>query len=273
MVWLSDATIRYFGVKHLLLCVTAVIIFSVALVYMVLLFSWQWLLRTPDKWIFRWIRNSRLNLFMEANLAPYNPKYRYWTGLLLFVRIALYLWISTDKSHESERIILLIGLIAASILLVRIFLSNNVYRKRFVGYITVAFHYNLLALCIATLYCQNSDKCEKIASKVSIATAFILFMFIILYHISLVSVKFTCLCKLKALTRENLQLKRLNHRDIIQDPSTNEKVASLAVPTSTEVSLSLQTNTQSDGFLGEDGTKRKSRKTYLNKLREPLLQD
>ena len=70
-----------FSISILLLC-----IFFTALV-----FSWQWLLRYQDKVIFKWVRYQKLRLFLEPYHAPYTAKYRYWTGLLLFVRALLYL--------------------------------------------------------------------------------------------------------------------------------------------------------------------------------------
>ena len=163
ITWLQDASVKFFGLKkHFPFGLLAIAIIIAGLIYMVLLFFWQWILRLPNKQIFKWARNSRLNLFMEANLAPYKAKYHYWYGLLLFVRMALYLGIATGKSHESVTIVLAIGLIAASVLLLRTFLGSNVYRNRFIGYLNSSFYYNLLALSLARLFCQNSISCQKL---------------------------------------------------------------------------------------------------------------
>ena len=86
-VWLPDPSIKYFQVKHVILWLVAAAVTIVGLIYTFLLFSWQWLQQTPNKRMFRWIRNTKLHLFIEAYQAPYRPKYRYWTGLLLLVRI------------------------------------------------------------------------------------------------------------------------------------------------------------------------------------------
>ena len=68
----------------------------------------QWLLQYQDRAIFKWVKYQKLRHFLEPYHAPYNGKYCYWTGLLLFVRAFLYLisllnfsW-STCRSHVSD---------------------------------------------------------------------------------------------------------------------------------------------------------------------------
>ena len=69
----------------------AILVVIIGLMYMLFLFSWQWILQLNKNKMFKWIRNTRLNSFMDAYHAPYHFKYHYWTGLLLFVRVLLYL--------------------------------------------------------------------------------------------------------------------------------------------------------------------------------------
>ena len=242
-VWLQDASVIFFSVKHFPLGLLAIIIVILGFIYTILLFSWQWLLQLPNRQIFKWVRNTRLNLFMEANLAPYKAKYRYWYGLLLFVRMALYLGIATEKLHESVTIVLVIGLIAASILLLRTFLGNDVYRKRLVGYLNSSFYYNLLALSLARLYCQNSTLCQERASKISISLAFILFVLILSYHILRTLLEIRRFRYLIASIEQILHLRKLRIR-LIDDLSFKKsqefemQETGVILPTSTEVTLS-----------------------------------
>ena len=243
IVWLQDASVKYFGLKHFPLGLVTIAIIIVGFIYTVLLFFWQWILRLPNRRIFKWARSTRLNLFIEANLAPYKAKYRYWFGLLLFVRMALYLGIATEKSHESVTIVLAISLIAASILLLRIFLGYNVYRNRFIDYINSSFFYNLLALSLARLYCLNSSPCQKRSSIISIALAFILFVIILSYHILNTLLEIKCFRHLLTSIEQILHLRRLKIR-LIDDPrfkniqESELQEAGVSVPTFTEVILS-----------------------------------
>lgn len=165
--------------------------------------------------------------------------------------MALYLGIASEKTHdESVTIVLAIGLIAASILLLRTLLGNNVYRNRFVGYLNSSFYYNLLALSLARLYCQNSISCQKRSSIISIALAFILFALIVAYHVlcTLLEIK-----RLRRIIFSILHVRKLKIR-LRVDPSVTDvqgcetQEAGIIIPTSTEVSLaSSKESSDSEG--------------------------
>ena len=70
VVWLPDATVGYLDGKHIALFLVAVLILVIGLVYTVLVFSWQWLLRLPDWKIFKWSRYPRLQTFIETYHTP-----------------------------------------------------------------------------------------------------------------------------------------------------------------------------------------------------------
>ena len=149
--------------------------------------------------------STNLKTTIPPNLAPYKAKYRYWSGLLLFVRMVLYLGIATEKSHESVIIVLAIGLIAASILLLRTFLGNNIYRNRFIGYLNSSFSdYNLLALSLARLFCQNSSSCQKRSTIIS---------FILSYHILGALLEIRRFRHLIASIEQKLNLRKLKIKD------------------------------------------------------------
>ena len=253
-VWLRDASVKFFGLKHFPLGLLAIVIIIVGFIYTVLLFSWQWILRLPNRRVFRWARNTRLNLFLEANLAPYKAKYRYWYGLLLFVRMALYIGIATEKSHENVTIVLAIGLIAASIQLLKTFLGTSVYRNRFIDYLNSSFYYNLLALSLARLYCHNTTSCQERSSIISISLAFILFVLILSYHILCALLEIRRFRHLISSIEQMLNLRKLKIRLIddprfknnIQESEMQEAAGVVIIPTSTEVTLSPHIEDSSD---------------------------
>ena len=65
--------------------------------------------------ICNWVRFTKLKYFIEPYHAPYKFKHRYWTGLLLFVRVLLYMYlvfafnISGDPKVNLIAITLVIG--------------------------------------------------------------------------------------------------------------------------------------------------------------------
>ena len=101
IVWWPDPTVGYFSGKHVVLWIVAAIISLAGLFYTIVLLLWQWLLYYQHKFIFRWIQSQRLRMFVEPYHAPYAFKHRYWTGLLLFVRVIAHVISATDHADVS----------------------------------------------------------------------------------------------------------------------------------------------------------------------------
>ena len=238
VVWLPDASIGYIKSKHFPLFLTGIITITIGLTYTVLLFSWQWLLKSPNKWVFKWITNTRLNLFMEANLAPYKANYRYWTGLLLFIRIILYLGIATGLLSKNTTVSLTIGMMAAGLLLFKGCLGNNIYRKNFLGYQDSFCYFNLLFFSLARLYYQNNNLGQVIIAKISIGIAFILFLLILFYHILCTVLEIRCFSYLLVSVKKRMQrIKVILKLGDVVPQETEMQAAAVITPTSTEVSL------------------------------------
>ena len=66
IVWRPDASVEYFQGKHIPLFLLATALVVAGLVYTIILFSWQWLLRAPSIRLLRWVTNTKLNSFMDA---------------------------------------------------------------------------------------------------------------------------------------------------------------------------------------------------------------
>ena len=116
LVWWPDATVGYFSGKHIVLWALAAAIFLAGLFFTIILFSWQWLLYHQKKWIFKWMQSQRLRMFIEPYHAPYAFKHRYWTGLLLFVRIIVHVISAANVSGDRGITLLAIGIIAIILL-------------------------------------------------------------------------------------------------------------------------------------------------------------
>ena len=183
-LWLPDATVKYLSGKHIPLFLAAILILVVGLIYTVFLFSWQWLLYLPDWKIFKWTRDQKLQTFIETHHAPFTPKYRYWTGLLLVVRIILHLVAAVNVSNDPQLALCAIIFTVSCILLLRAFIQSRVYRKTPVNILETFFFLNLLFFPIFTSYSLSNTHInqEKVA-YISVLTVFFVLMFIILYHV------------------------------------------------------------------------------------------
>ena len=81
---------------------------------------------------------------MEANVAAFKPKHRYWPGLLLLIRVALYLVIAYNNSYESSTSVLITGLMVACLLLLNVW-AGNIYKVKLIDcldcFVTSTFSY------------------------------------------------------------------------------------------------------------------------------------
>ena len=109
-VWLHDANIGYLERKHIPLFLAAVFMFFVFfLPYTVVLLLGQFFQAKSHMWLFSWANSSRLKAFLDAYHAPYKPRHRYWTGLLLVIRSITFLTLGFNpKSDPSVTLLLVI---------------------------------------------------------------------------------------------------------------------------------------------------------------------
>ena len=65
----TDQGREFQAIAYFLLSVF-ILILLLAIIYTALIFSWQWLLRYQDKFIFKWVRYQKLRHFLEPYHAP-----------------------------------------------------------------------------------------------------------------------------------------------------------------------------------------------------------
>ena len=181
-VWLPDATVEYIIGKHALLFVAAILILLVGLIYTLLLFSWQWFLRCPTKRV-KWIRNQKLDSFMEMYLISYTPTHRYWTGLLLLIRVSIYL-ISAFNPSSDPRITLLSTIFIMSFLFLYIAMFGiRMYKCWLVNAMETFTYFNLTVLLIFTWYTTDTGGNQEVAMNTSIGITFVQLLAVLLYHV------------------------------------------------------------------------------------------
>ena len=183
-VWLPDATVEYLSRKHIPLFITAVFILLLCLVYTALLFSWQWLLHLPKWRIFKWSRNPKIQTFIETYHLPYTPKHRYWTGLLLIVRIVLYLVAAVNVSNDPIIAVTAVTFVVCCIVLLKAFIVNLRYRKWSIEVLETFFCLNVLFFTIFTSYALGEERIHQEAiAYTSVTITIIVLLLIILYHV------------------------------------------------------------------------------------------
>ena len=181
-VWLPDATVKYITSKHAFLFVVAIFILLVGLIYTLLLFFWQWFLHFPTKRV-KWIRNQKLSSFMEMYLIPYMPKHRYWTGLLLLIRVSIYL-VSAFNPSSDPRITLSSTIFIMSFLFLYIAMFGvRMYKCWFTNAMETFTYFNLVALFTFTWYTTDAGGNQEAITNISVVIIFIQLLAVLLYHV------------------------------------------------------------------------------------------
>ena len=147
--WLPDASVQFKGWKNIALICIGIFILILGLLYTSLIFCWQWLLHCPR---FKWTRNQKLHSFIDTYHIPHTAKHRYWTGLLLLVRVAVYL-ISTFTVPVDPRISLLTVVIAICCLLAyTTSFTFRVYKNKLLNAMESFVYLNIVIFSIITWY-------------------------------------------------------------------------------------------------------------------------
>ena len=158
-------------------------IFLLYIIFTALIFSWQWLLRYQDKAIFKWVRYQKLRHLLEPYHAPYTAEHRYWTGLLLLVRILLYLIsfinFSLDPRVELMAIIFTVG----GIILLKGVIAKRVYKNWPLDVMETAIYFNLVAFSALTWYNLDLGGNQAAVAYTSVMIIFILLMAVIVFHV------------------------------------------------------------------------------------------
>ena len=176
IAWLPDGNVEYYEGKRIVFVILAFIIIFVGFVYTVLLFSWQWIIRAPRWRILRWIRNTKLNAFIATYHVPYNSKYRYWTGLLLVVRVIMYITAAFTASVNPQAPLLATVILVGGLLILMEITGKRVYKKLPTDIVETTMYFNLLAFASFSLYnFKSGDGTRQIAvSHISTLITFIL---------------------------------------------------------------------------------------------------
>ena len=86
-------------------------------------------------------------------------KYRYWTGLLLLVRMILYITasVAVSGSNKSQTALIVTGIIVGSLLFLNGITGFRAYKNSIVVVLETGLYLNLLAFALLSLYDFKTD--------------------------------------------------------------------------------------------------------------------
>ena len=176
----SDYDLRAFGYFLLVFCG---VIFSLCIIFAALVFSWQWLVRYEDKAIFKWVRYQKLCLFLEPYHAPYVAKYRYWTGLLLIVRLLLDVIVFLNFSLDPRVNLMSIIFIVGGLILLKGVIARRIYKNWPLDVMETVIYFNLVGFSALTWYNLDFGGNQAAVAYTSVMIIFVLLMGVIVFHV------------------------------------------------------------------------------------------
>ena len=183
-VWLIDGNVKYFQGKHIALAVVALLIITVGIPFTILLFIWQWLVQVSSWKTFEWTTNTKLNVFISIYQIPYNSDYRYWTGLLLLIRVAMYVTVAVTLSVNTQiQLLMIINLVGGLFFLEGSF-GMRVYRQPSVDIVNKVVYLNLLVFATFTMFNYNNDLVQQtVYAYISTGSTLLLLVSVIIYQV------------------------------------------------------------------------------------------
>ena len=214
LLWLYDGNVEYLKGKHSTLFVAAILTLTVFLIpYTFVVLFMQCLRRKSGYRLLAWVR--RLKPVLDAYSGPYKDRYQFWSGLLLVVRVLLFLAFAFNVSGNPALNLFLIVISALFLLSILIFFSG-VYSRSSIDILESSFFINMATLAAATLYVQLVGGDSQIPTLISMGIAIISFVLIFIYHFY----KYTRICKVCRKLR-NRKSDRIP-MNVINSPANNE---------------------------------------------------
>ena len=165
------------------LLIFSIFILLLCIIFTALVFSWQWLLQYQNKVIFKWVRYQKLHLFLEPYHVPYTAKYRYWIGLLLFVRVLLFLISVLNFSFDPRVELMAVIFIVGGLILLKGVTAKRVYKNWLLDVMETAIYFNLVAFSALTWYNLDIGGNQVAAAYTSVMIIFILLFGNIVFHV------------------------------------------------------------------------------------------
>ena len=182
-VWSSDGNINFFRGKHIPLGVFS----NVVLVFFIIPYSFfLFLAPTPcgqflTKYrLLGWI--NKLKPFLDSHTGHYKDHYRFWTGLLLLVRLIIAVLVSINFSNIVAAPMLVVAILMFLLTAVA-WINGGVYKKWPNNLLECSFFVNLGIFSVSTVFVLKIGGNQEAVFYTSGTIALLEFFGIIFYHV------------------------------------------------------------------------------------------
>ena len=181
-VWLYDGEILYFqSPRHIVLGIFALLVLIFLFMpYTILMLISHKLYAHSNKRIFSWM--NRIMPFLDAYHAPYNKQHRYWTGLLLLIRCAMFLTFALNTLGSASVNLIAITSVSAGLLVIT-WIQGKIYLNTYNDILEASFLLNLCIFSAATYHVNETGGNQAGLAYVSVGIALVTFICISSSHI------------------------------------------------------------------------------------------
>ena len=201
LVWLMDGNVPFLGVKHAALFSMALLTVLLYILPLTLLTLLAPLLQARTHHpLLRWV--VRIKPLLDAYQGPYKDKYRYWTGIMLTMRLVLFTVFAANTLGDSN--INLFSIILA-VILYSLF-TTSVSKNRLNLILESFYSLNLSVYASETLLLKAMHKDSEHLTWVMAGSALAVFCFTITWHLhTFVSIIRDTFGKLKLFLKSHLR--------------------------------------------------------------------
>ena len=200
LVWLMDGNVPFLGVKHAALFAMALLTVLLYILPFTLLTLLAPLLQARTHHpLLRWV--VRIKPLLDAYQGPYKDKYRYWTGVMLTMRLVLFTVFAANTLGDSNINLFSITLAITLYLLSQMY-ATHVLKSHLCLIIECFYCLNLSVYASATLLLKGKNKDSEHLTWVMVGSALAVFSFTITWHLyTYVSIIHDTLAKLNLLLK------------------------------------------------------------------------
>ena len=178
-LWLYDGNVEYLGREHAALFVAGLLIVMFLAPYTVLLAFLPFFQAKSHLRLLSWV--NKMKPLLDSYQAPYKDSYRYWTGVILLARFALYLFMAINKSNDFK--LTLIAVVFVSVVLFLTTTVLSIYKYWPLSLLDAFLYFNIAVVSFVIISNDGPSPSSNVIIVVGIFGAFIYFIGILMINL------------------------------------------------------------------------------------------
>ena len=186
LVWLHDGNLRFLQGKHIALVVVSTLFALFYIVPFTLLLLFAPVLQRVHN--YRMVRLvQRLKPLLDAFQGPYKDRFHCWPGLMLVIRIMLFIALTANTKNDPRLSALFVGVTALPLAL---FSFRGVYKNKLLNFHETAINVNMIVFVLWSLFNYSASgsktqftKQQQATAYITISLSYIQFTAVLVYHI------------------------------------------------------------------------------------------